>query len=88
MSYCDERIAEENIMTLAGKISDFISKKKVIKGWYALVILFFIILVIVPTLFVLTYAFTGWDEIQDSVMTRSEERRVGKECRSRWSPDH
>ena len=20
--------------------------------------------------------------------TRSEERRVGKECRSRWSPDH
>ena len=22
------------------------------------------------------------------VITRSEERRVGKECRSRWSPDH
>src|SRR5688572_32964688 len=22
------------------------------------------------------------------VPTRSEERRVGKECRSRWSPDH
>src|SRR5205085_3909972 len=22
------------------------------------------------------------------VLTRSEERRVGKECRSRWSPDH
>ena len=22
------------------------------------------------------------------VMYRSEERRVGKECRSRWSPDH
>ena len=22
------------------------------------------------------------------VTTRSEERRVGKECRSRWSPDH
>ena len=21
-------------------------------------------------------------------MARSEERRVGKECRSRWSPDH
>src|SRR5256886_17676890 len=25
---------------------------------------------------------------QDNRMTRSEERRVGKECRSRWSPDH
>ena len=24
----------------------------------------------------------------DSALTRSEERRVGKECRSRWSPYH
>src|SRR5690554_6780607 len=24
----------------------------------------------------------------DDIETRSEERRVGKECRSRWSPDH
>ena len=24
----------------------------------------------------------------DSITTRSEERRVGKECRSRWSPYH
>ena len=24
----------------------------------------------------------------DSGMNRSEERRVGKECRSRWSPYH
>ena len=23
-----------------------------------------------------------------AIMTRSEERRVGKECRSRWSPYH
>ena len=23
-----------------------------------------------------------------TVLTRSEERRVGKECRSRWSPYH
>src|SRR2546425_282107 len=26
----------------------------------------------------------GWDDLRD----RSEERRVGKECRSRWSPYH
>ena len=25
---------------------------------------------------------------QDWSLTRSEERRVGKECRSRWSPYH
>src|SRR3989454_7152304 len=28
------------------------------------------------------------DRLQESVASRSEERRVGKECRSRWSPDH
>src|SRR2546423_9099835 len=26
--------------------------------------------------------------IANSALWRSEERRVGKECRSRWSPDH
>ena len=25
---------------------------------------------------------------EDSYLSRSEERRVGKECRSRWSPYH
>ena len=28
------------------------------------------------------------EEIKADVKIRSEERRVGKECRSRWSPDH
>src|SRR5260370_38513776 len=27
-------------------------------------------------------------EIQEEELERSEERRVGKECRSRWSPYH
>ena len=27
-------------------------------------------------------------DLRISVITRSEERRVGKECRSRWSPYH
>ena len=34
----------------------------------------------------------GWNEkplqITTRILTRSEERRVGKECRSRWSPYH
>ena len=35
-----------------------------------------------------------WDEVKEyvgntpSTLHRSEERRVGKECRSRWSPYH
>ena len=30
----------------------------------------------------------GWHRLKDSMSLRSEERRVGKECRSRWSPYH
>src|SRR3712207_7660956 len=29
-----------------------------------------------------------WLNAGVSILTRSEERRVGKECRSRWSPYH
>src|SRR5438034_11411130 len=29
-----------------------------------------------------------WVSLSSSPATRSEERRVGKECRSRWSPYH
>ena len=35
----------------------------------------------------LTYIASVGDQ-QDSIEMRSEERRVGKECRSRWSPYH
>src|SRR5439155_19056515 len=31
---------------------------------------------------------TGQAGRQENPRFRSEERRVGKECRSRWSPDH
>ena len=27
-------------------------------------------------------------EVIETILARSEERRVGKECRSRWSPYH
>ena len=32
--------------------------------------------------------FMGLDYISGLIVARSEERRVGKECRSRWSPYH
>ena len=31
---------------------------------------------------------TGWARMEYIVPSSSEERRVGKECRSRWSPYH
>src|SRR2546430_11640281 len=30
----------------------------------------------------------GWVDPETAIFERSEERRVGKECRSRWSPYH
>src|SRR2546430_15672546 len=43
----------------------------------------------------LNFAFYNPEQVErveavepDSAMLRSEERRVGKECRSRWSPYH
>ena len=37
-----------------------------------------------------SYGLSPGDELNDLRMSehRSEERRVGKECRSRWSPYH
>ena len=29
-----------------------------------------------------------WQSVREEDTARSEERRVGKECRSRWSPYH
>ena len=38
---------------------------------------------------VLAFERGGWRTApNDFALTRSEERRVGKECRSRWSPYH
>ena len=34
------------------------------------------------------YPYITVEGISDITLTRSEERRVGKECRSRWSPYH
>ena len=39
----------------------------------------FCVFTLVPMVFAIALAFCAW---------RSEERRVGKECRSRWSPYH
>ena len=34
------------------------------------------------------YLFGEWKSDKSNTFPRSEERRVGKECRSRWSPYH
>jgi thiamine transport system permease protein len=56
-------------MGLAKKLENFLSRKGTMKAWYGLVIAFFIFMVIVPTLFVLSYAITDWDHIQSDIFT-------------------
>src|SRR5512136_377179 len=48
---------------------DFISRRQVRGLGYSLVILFFILLVLIPTVYVLTKAVTGWDDIQTQVIS-------------------
>ena len=41
-----------------------------------------------PTIVKTTFRNTGGSARNIRLLLRSEERRVGKECRSRWSPYH
>jgi thiamine transport system permease protein len=56
-------------MRLGDKISAIMARKSTIKAWYGIVIAFFIVLVIVPTLFVLTYAVTGWNDMGENIFS-------------------
>lgn len=56
-------------MRLPEKLSALIASKSFMRFWYAFIIIFFLALVIVPTLFVLTYAVTGWDEARETIFT-------------------
>jgi thiamine transport system permease protein len=56
-------------MGLSDSILEVVSGKAFRKGWKAFIIVFFLIFIIVPTIYVLTYVFTGWGDIQDYVLS-------------------
>src|SRR5438093_9327850 len=43
---------------------DRVSRTLFVQGWYAFVLSFFVFFVLVPTLFVLSFLFTGWGDLQ------------------------
>jgi thiamine transport system permease protein len=51
------------------RLLEFLAKKPVLNLWYGSVVIFFIAFVIIPTVFVLSYVFTGWDHIQAEVLS-------------------
>ena len=55
----------------------------------SLITCFFLFLIGTPLALLLAYKKNKFNSFLESIFTlRSEERRVGKECRSRWSPYH
>ncbi len=53
-------------------IVEAISSRSFRKAWIGIIIIFFLAFVILPTVFVLTYAITDWSAIQDEVLSDPE----------------
>jgi len=60
------------LMSRLERATEFVSKPRIRNLWTCVVIIFFLGFVIVPTLYVLTYAFTNWDLIQAEVLQDPE----------------
>jgi thiamine transport system permease protein len=51
---------------------EFINLKGFRKGWNAFIIAFFLFFIVLPTVYVVTYAFTDWDAISLNVLSNPE----------------
>jgi len=59
-------------MTLSDSFLGVVSGRSFRKGWKTFVIIFFLFFVIIPTIYVLSYVFTGWGDIQEYVLSDKE----------------
>ncbi len=55
---------------------EILSKKPVRKGWYLFVIVFFLLLILLPTVYVLSYMVTGWDDISEYVLSDTKSATI------------
>lgn len=51
-----------------GSLIAFISRKRFRTGWTAFIVIFFMFFVILPTVYILSYAFTNWGSIEQFVL--------------------
>jgi thiamine transport system permease protein len=51
---------------------DFISGKGFRKGWTFFIVAFFLLFVVMPTVYIVTYAFTNWSAIDANVLSKPE----------------
>ncbi len=61
-------IPPDGAMNLWRRFVDFTSKKGVRRGWNAFIIIFFLFFVLFPTIYVLSYVVTDWNDIQENVL--------------------
>ena len=54
-----------------GKLEKVASKKKYVRAYYSVSVIFFFFAIFLPPIFVLYYAFSGWNEIARSVISNS-----------------
>ncbi|MEW5936735.1 MAG: ABC transporter permease subunit [Candidatus Thermoplasmatota archaeon] len=54
-------------MRIGERLSRLAASKRVIGTWYAFVILFFLFFVLLPTVYVLSYGITSFDEVQQTI---------------------
>ncbi|MEM3058459.1 MAG: ABC transporter permease subunit [Methanomassiliicoccales archaeon] len=59
-------------MSRLDKILCVISKRSFRKGWNAFIISFFLLFIILPTVYILSYIFTHWDAIENNVLGSHE----------------
>ncbi len=52
-------------------ILEFVSGNASVRAWYGVVLAFFVFFVLVPTLFVLSFLFTGWSSLQTFVFSNA-----------------
>jgi len=58
------------------KLLDLVSKRRFRSGWTTFIILFFLIFVILPTVWILSYVVTDWSSIQTEVLNKPEVMQV------------
>lgn len=56
------------MMNLRDQVVEIISRKGFRKGWTLFIIAFFLFFVVIPTIYVVTYAFTDWSAIDANVL--------------------
>lgn len=55
---------------------EILSKKPVRKGWSIFIIVFFLLFILLPTVYVLSYMVTGWDDISKYVLSDTKSATI------------